>query len=183
MKWHNKFIPTKYKKDVYEVDYNKLKEEGIKTLLFDLDNTLIPYDIDVIPEDTTNFLENLSKDFNVVVISNSRLKRVRGATSHLKDIPFVKFATKPLKRGIKKALKFHNSKPSETAIIGDQIMTDIFGGSRSKIKEKILIYPIKKKSDHISTRINRTIEQFVIKRIKKKDIKAYEKVLKDYVER
>lgn len=183
MKWYNKFLPTIYKDDVYQIDYESLKNQGVKALFFDLDNTLIPYDINIVGEKATNFLEELTKDFKVVIVSNSYYKRVNGAVKHLKDIPFVHFSKKPLKFGFKKALKLSNTLPEETVIIGDQIMTDIFGGSRIKFKERILVYPIKIKSDFLPTKINRMIEKFVIRRIKKRNPEGYKKGLKEYVEK
>ena len=41
------FIPDMYQKSIYDIDYKKLKEKGIKCLLFDLDNTLVPVNIDI----------------------------------------------------------------------------------------------------------------------------------------
>ena len=38
----NNFIPDIYAKDIFSVDYKKLKKDGIKCVLFDLDNTLAP---------------------------------------------------------------------------------------------------------------------------------------------
>ena len=39
------YVPDVYKKSIYDINYNLLKEKGIKCLLFDLDNTLVPYNI------------------------------------------------------------------------------------------------------------------------------------------
>ena len=35
--------PTMYQKSIYDIDYQRLKKEKIKCLLFDLDNTCVPY--------------------------------------------------------------------------------------------------------------------------------------------
>ena len=40
-----KYVPDVYQKSIYTINYNKLKSNGIKCLLFDLDNTLVPYSI------------------------------------------------------------------------------------------------------------------------------------------
>ena len=37
-----KFIPDIYQKSIYTIDYKKLKNAGIKCILFDVDNTLVP---------------------------------------------------------------------------------------------------------------------------------------------
>ena len=34
------FLPNIYKKNIYDIDYDKLKKMGITCLVFDLDNTL-----------------------------------------------------------------------------------------------------------------------------------------------
>lgn len=182
MKWHNKFIPTKYAKNIKSIDYKSLSEQGIKALFFDLDNTIISYDINIIPDEIKLFLEELSVVFKIVVVSNSRRKRVDLATSTLLDIPFVHFSRKPLKFGFKKALKIVNEQVENVALIGDQIMTDIYGGNRMKFREVILVFPVKKRSDHFFTRINRRIENRIIKKIKKKDPNKYLEVLKAYDE-
>ena len=39
----NYFFPDIYQKSIYKINYDKLKDNGIKCLLFDLDNTCVPY--------------------------------------------------------------------------------------------------------------------------------------------
>lgn len=180
---YKKIIPSEYVLSIKDIDYKNLKKQGVKALFFDLDNTLIPYDISIIPDDIKEFLEELNKEFKVLIISNSRIKRVSYATQNIKDIPFVKFARKPLKVGFKKGLKLLNVKKEDTCIIGDQLMTDIFGANRLKVKHSILVKPVKQKSDHLSTRINRKLEMIFIKKVKNKLPDKYERVLKAYVEK
>jgi len=182
MTWHNKFIPSRYYQSFYDIPYQELKNQGIKALFFDLDNTILPYDIEVLPKDISDYLEELAKDFKVIVVSNSKKKRVKKAVGHLNGIPYVKFAKKPLKFGFKQALKLADVKAFETCFIGDQVMTDILGSSRMKFREKILVYPVKKRSDHFLTRINRKFEKLIFKRIQKKYPEKYAEVLKPYVE-
>src|SRR5574344_270236 len=98
---YKKIIPNEYVLSIKDIDYDNLAKQGVKALFFDLDNTIIPYDIYIISDDIKDFLEELNKKFKVLVISNSRKKRVSYATQNLKDIPYVKFARKPLKFGFK----------------------------------------------------------------------------------
>ena len=46
----NHHIPTYLAQSVYDIDYNKLYANGKRVILFDLDNTLAPYD-DATPTD------------------------------------------------------------------------------------------------------------------------------------
>lgn len=180
---YKKVTPKYYARTILDIDYDLLLEQGIKALFFDLDNTLIPYDINVVTGEYKAFIEELAKKFKIVILSNSRKPRVSNAVKELIDIPYISFAKKPLKFGFKKALKKANVKKEEACAIGDQLMTDVLGANRTKLKASILVYPIKKRSDHILTRTNRRIERYFIRKIKRKTPDKYDEVLKDYVER
>lgn len=182
MRIYKKIIPSEYVLSINDINYDELKKQGIKALFFDLDNTIIPYDINVIPKEMEDLLHKLNEDFKVLVISNSRYKRVSTACQNLKNIPFVKFARKPLKFGFKKALKKVGVKKEEVCVIGDQMMTDILGARRMKFKHAILVKPVKQRTDHIFTRTNRKIENIFIRKVKRKMPETYEKVLREYAE-
>ncbi len=176
MAFYSKFIPTYYVPKIEEIDYEKLKEQGVKSLFFDLDNTLIAYDVDIISDETLNFLKCLSKDFYVMVVSNSHEFRVKPAVHNL---PYLHYAKKPLKLGLKKAIKMSGFKKEETILIGDQIMTDVFGANRLGMRT-VLVKPIKKSSDKWITRFNRKIAKSILKGVKKRFPKEYEELIKPY---
>ncbi len=171
-------IPDLYVKSIYMIDYQALKEQGINTLFFDLDNTLIPYDEAQLTSKTTDFLNALLEDFKIVIISNSGYQRVSKAAA---KYPFVWHATKPLKSGLKKALRLADEPLEKVVLIGDQLMTDILGGHRFGC-QTILVEPVKKTSDRWMTKINRYMERRIIKKIKRKIPDLYEERLKAYVE-
>ena len=72
----NYFYPDAYQKSIYTINYDKLKENGIKCLLFDLDNTCVPY-IDRTPtKKLKNLFDKLSEQgFKVIIFSNSPKER------------------------------------------------------------------------------------------------------------
>ncbi|MBN3490588.1 YqeG family HAD IIIA-type phosphatase [Acholeplasma equirhinis] len=177
---YKKCIPDLYIKSIYEINYDDLLKQGKKALLFDLDNTIIDYHQTKLTVEASEFLQKIEKDFKVLVISNSHEKRVKDAVGH--QFKYVSFAKKPLKFGFKKALKMLDVKPEEVVMIGDQLMTDCFGGKRLGFMT-ILIEAVKRDTDKIWTRINRKIESYFLNKIKKKDPKRYEEVLKAYAER
>ena len=179
-------IPTYYYKSIYEIPLQELYDSGIRLILTDLDNTLITYKETMPTEELFEFKAKVEAiGFEFILVSNSRKERVTNFAKAF-NIPCVKFSTKPLKRGIKKAInkvakkKYNND---EIMIMGDQLMTDILGGNRCKIKT-CLIYPKDKSTEINITKNNRRIEQFFLNRIKKrkkyKDI--YETKLKEFDE-
>ena len=161
------FYPKMYQKSIKDINYSKLKKQGIKCLIYDLDNTLALIDQDVIDDDLKLFLDKLKKDFKVVIISNNTLKRVKKYADSL-DCNFISFACKPLSKGFRKIKKKYNLKRSEMAMIGDQLVTDIFGANMYKMYT-ILVDPLAKKDLKI-TSFNRMLEKRILKRYAKKNI-------------
>ena len=58
------FVPDSYYKNVYEIDYDKLRKKNIKCIMFDLDNTLALIDEGVPPEKVIKLIKKLNKDFD-----------------------------------------------------------------------------------------------------------------------
>ena len=179
-----KFIPDYYYNSIYDIPLLKWKEEGIRLILTDLDNTLISYNEKMPNEKLYEFKEQvLNLGIEFIIVSNSRKERVENFAKAL-GIPCVKFSTKPLKRGINKAINkvAHGCySKGQIILLGDQIMTDILGGNRCGIKT-CLIKAIDKSSDKLPTRINRGFEKKAIQLVKKKYNDEYNKLLKDYFE-
>ncbi len=171
-------IPDYYFKSIYAIDYQMLKEQGVKALFFDLDNTLIAYDETQLSAHTLEFLNALLEDFKIVVISNSNYQRVSKAAH---KYPFVWHAAKPMIKGLKRALKKVDEPIEHVCLIGDQLMTDMLSAHRFGCIA-VLVNPVKRTSDRWMTKINRIFEKCVIKRISKKYADAYAERLKEYVE-
>lgn len=164
----NYFFPDVYQKSIYTINYQKLKENGIKCLLFDLDNTCIPY-IDKNP--TQKLKKHFDKlqdlGFKIIIFSNSSKERLKPFKNEL-NIDCCPKAKKPKKTKFLKVLKTYNYDLSEVAIIGDQLMTDVYGGNKVGIMT-ILVNPISE-IDMPFTKINRFIERQKIKQMTKEGI-------------
>jgi HAD superfamily phosphatase (TIGR01668 family) len=176
---YKKCIPFAYYASIFEIPYQNLKEQGVKSLFFDLDNTIIGYDENELSKKHLDFFKKLSKNFNVLIISNSNYKRVYHAVKE-SGLPFIWYAKKPLKFGFKKALKMIGTSKDESVLIGDQLMTDIFGANRMGLKA-ILVQSVKRKSDRKITQFNRKIERIILKKIEKKSPQLYLERLSKYV--
>ena len=162
------YVPDLYKKNIYLIDYNKLKTRGIKCLLFDLDNTLVPY-TEKVPSKKNIELFKKIKDlgFKIILFSNSGKRRLRPFKETL-DVECIYRCFKPSTKKFEKVLNDYKYNQSEVAIIGDQILTDVVGGNRVGITT-ILVNPISKK-DFIFTKFNRHKENKLIKKLSKQDL-------------
>ncbi|MBU1144912.1 MAG: YqeG family HAD IIIA-type phosphatase [Firmicutes bacterium] len=164
------FCPDDYQKTVFDINFEALKQKGIKALLIDLDNTLIPYD-ETSPNDL--IIQLFSKltllEFQIVIISNNHYDRVKFFSNQVHSL-FVSSARKPLKRGFKKAFNFlHDVTCNQVCVIGDQFMTDVLGGKRMGFNV-IVVDAIKRNVEKWYTKLNRKLEKRVLVKLKKHNI-------------
>lgn len=161
------FIPDIYQKSIYTINYKKLKKNGIKCLLFDLDNTVAPYKVSEPDTKVKELFARLQDDFKVIIISNNTKNRLRPFKEKLNvDVAFN--SKKPFKKKYKKILELYNFKIAEVACIGDQILTDVLGANRMGFTS-ILVNRVAK-YETIPTKINRFFESFILRHLTKKSI-------------
>lgn len=164
----NKYIPKMYKKSILDIDYDKIKDNNIKCIIFDLDNTLLAINKDIPEQNICKKIDELKKDFIVIILSNNSNEKRLSCVANKLGVNYVKFALKPFKKGFKKVQKMFKLKKNEMCIIGDQIMTDILGGNKYKIYT-ILTDPLSNNELKI-TGINRFFEKKVLKKLEKKQL-------------
>lgn len=110
-----------------------LRSRGIRLLMLDFDNTIVPYTTDIPTEEMTRWLEEMKgSGIAVCVVSNSRKNRVPDFCRE-KDIPCITRARKPLTRGIRRCLTRYGIRPEQAALAGDQIYTDTLGANRAGV--------------------------------------------------
>ena len=159
-----KYLPDIYKRNIFDINYKKLKDEDIKCLIFDLDNTLVKIDSIEVDKKAIELITKLKKDFIVLIVSNSPKKRVKIFLDKL-DVDGYPFALKPSIRSLKKIKDKYNLSNKNIAIIGDQFITDMGYGYKGKIK-KIFVDPIAIKDLKI-TNINRFFENKIMSKYNK----------------
>lgn len=160
-------IPNMYQESIYTINYQKLKKEKVKCLLFDLDNTCVGYHEKTPTKELAELFQKLTKmGFKVIIFSNSPRRRL-ALFSNLKVVVHSS-SKKPLKHNFQKILKKYHYQKKEVCIIGDQLFTDILGGNKVGIRT-CLVDPLTKE-DFILTKLFRAAEQLIFKKFSKKNI-------------
>lgn len=153
--------PKQYLKNVTEFTLEIIKENNIKGIILDVDNTLIDYYRNM-PDNIEKWCKNLQKEgIKFCIASNSNKKEKVEQVAKQLNIPYIFFAKKPLKCGLNKAKSILKLSENEIAVIGDQIFTDILGANRCKMFS-VLVDPIEEK-DIFITIIKRPLENCIKK--------------------
>ncbi len=136
-----------------------LKNAGAKLVLLDADNTLSLHGSQEPACGVPEWIEEIKNEgFSLVIISNNSESRIKPFAEKL-GLPFVFKSAKPLPKGFKKASEKFGFKPEETAVIGDQIFTDVLGGKLFGAKV-FLTEPLGPETDFF-IKIKRKFEKFI----------------------
>jgi hypothetical protein len=134
---------------------------GIKGIIMDIDNTLTEWRSPILPEGAAAWLEQAGQEgIRLCFVSNNSARRARDVADKA-GIPFVAKAQKPRRRSFKKAIEIMGTIPGQTAVIGDQLFTDILGGNRMGMLT-ILVTPISKR-EFFGTRLMRLVEAIFLR--------------------
>ena len=122
-------LPTLITDELTDLTPELLRGRGIRLLMLDFDNTIVPYTTSIPTEAMETWLNRmLAEDIAICVVSNSKKERVKIFCGTY-GIPCITHAAKPFPKGIRQCLEQFGRKPGEAAIVGDQIFTDTLGGN------------------------------------------------------
>ena len=134
-----KFYPCEYVKSVFDIEFKKLYDSGIKAVIFDIDNTLVFQDEDS-TEETERLFSALHKlGLKTMILSNNNEERVRRFLRNI-DSPYICKAYKPFRKGYLRALEKLAVEKEQAVFVGDQLFTDILGSNRCGIRSILVRY-------------------------------------------
>ena len=111
-----------------------LREQGIRLLMLDFDNTIVPYTTDIPTPEMAAWLAQMGRsDIQICVVSNSRRDRVNVFCEKF-GIPCITHARKPFSKGICHCMEQFAVPPAQCALVGDQIFTDTLGANCAGVR-------------------------------------------------
>ena len=126
-------IPKFKTRELTDLNPENLKKHGIRLLMMDFDNTIVPYTTDEPTEKMDAWLREMAaSDIQLCVVSNSHNDRVKIFCGKY-GIPVITHAKKPFTKGIFECLGRFGYAQDEAALVGDQIFTDTFGANNAGV--------------------------------------------------
>ena len=128
------FLPWKQTNAVTDITAEKLQAYGIRLLMLDFDNTIVPYTTDIPTEEMRRWIETMQKsDIRLCVVSNSHNDRVKVFCKQY-GLDCITHAKKPFSKGIRQCLARYGLPPERCALAGDQIYTDTLGANCAGVR-------------------------------------------------
>ena len=107
---------------------------GVRLLMLDFDNTIVPYTTNIPTEPVKSWLEQMqSSGFTVCVVSNSHNSRVPEFCEKY-GLNCITHAKKPTAKGIRQCLNRFEILAEQAVLVGDQIYTDTLGGGLAGVR-------------------------------------------------
>ena len=126
-------LPVLLADSITDLSPELLQKYGIRLLMLDFDNTIVPYTTDTPTPEMAAWLKMmLDSEIQLCVVSNSRRSRVKVFCKQ-HGLPCITHAKKPFSKGIQECLDKFRIPASHAAIVGDQIFTDTLGGNLAGI--------------------------------------------------
>ena len=166
--WLEKLAPHEYYSSTLDIDPAELAACGIRGLILDLDNTLAPWKYGVPTPELASWVVSVRQaGIRCHIVSNHGDRRVM-LFSRFLGIDGTANAAKPAGKAFRAAMKLMGTAPGETAVVGDQLFTDILGGRRQGC-HTILVVPACP-MDLGWTRLMRRVERAIFQKLQSRGL-------------
>lgn len=153
--------PKMYFRTIEDISVKALKKRGVKGLILDIDNTLVPPHAPEADDRAKRFVKRMEEEFKICIVSNNIYERAEKFADSF-PVDFICDGNKPAKKPFLLAIEKLKLEPSEIAVIGDQIFTDVWGANRMNMIS-VLVNPICDKEGKF-VKFKRILEKMVFNR-------------------
>lgn len=155
--------PDLYVELINRISLTDLHQRGVRGLVVDLDNTITEWNQDTVPLEITRWLATVPTfGMRICLVSNNGERRVCKLANAL-GVGCVFKAGKPRRRAFRQAMNLMGTGLDDTAVIGDQIFTDVLGGKRMGLFT-ILVAPLNRR-EFLGTRLVRQVERLILRQL------------------
>jgi HAD superfamily phosphatase (TIGR01668 family) len=163
----NLFVPDYMFSDIYKITPEFIKSLGVSTVVLDIDNTLVTYAVAEPTPEVIAWVRGMQESgLSLCIASNNHGTRVEKLNEKL-GLFYMCSSAKPSRKAVRKACEHFGTKPSEVAVIGDQIFTDVLCASRAGAVA-ILVTPIPY-NENLFFRFKRVCEKPFIRAYKRRE--------------
>lgn len=151
--------PDEYLSSAYEIDFDKLYQKGYRSIIFDIDNTLVPHGAPADQRAIALFGHLKELGYQCTLLSNNKEPRVKMFNEKI-GVDYIFKAGKPKPGNYRLAMERMQTGVSNTLFVGDQIFTDVLGANLAGI-HTILVAPMNPKEE-IQIVMKRYLEKIVL---------------------
>ena len=154
------FLPKEFLSSIYEINTAWLQQRQLQGLIVDLDNTMLGRAEEKANERLKFWVKQISASIPIIILSNNWSARVKNIAAEL-GLEVIAPEAKPFSWAFKQALAKLKTEPERTALVGDQLFTDILGGNFLRLYT--VLVPPASDVDLLHTKILRRLEKLILR--------------------
>ncbi len=164
------FTPEGYYKKLSAIPVDQLVAQGVQGVILDLDNTITTWNSLEFDQEVLAWFDKLhAAGIKSCILSNNHAPRIAPIAAAVGSL-FVGEAKKPMKSGYRRGMKVLGTGIGNTIMVGDQLLTDVFGGNRAGLR-CLLVEPISTDQEYwFTTYVNRKIEKWILRKLNLKSL-------------
>ena len=135
-----RFYPGIWEESTYVIPFEEYAKKGIKGVIFDIDNTLVPHGAPADERAVALFERIHGMGLETGLLSYKMEPRVKPFAIQVNS-PYLYRGGKPKRGGYERAMELMGTDAGSTIFVGDQLFTDVYGANRAGIYS-ILVRPI-----------------------------------------
>ena len=165
-----KLAPDQIADSILDLDPAALRAEGVRAALLDIDNTLAAWNSLEVRDDIRQWLTAAQEHLTLCLLSNSSKTGRMGKLRAMLGIEVIQGfpVGKPWPVAYRRALAVTGTSPAETVMIGDQLLTDVFGANLQGLRT-ILVRPLGT-NEFIGTKLTRVIESLTMALLRRRGL-------------
>lgn len=124
--------PSQIAVTIYDIDGEALRQAGIKGLILNWHNTVAKKNKEYLSDSLVTWLKEFKAKYGMkfIIVSNGSPPKSNNDSELLNEIPALFEAGKPLKKAFLSAANQLGTRVEETAVIGNGLISEIWGGNR-----------------------------------------------------
>ncbi len=130
---------------VLQLSSETLHHRGIRGIIFDVDDTLVPLRRPQPSPEVIAWLAQIMPEFQIWLVSNNVSSTRIAQIADALGAPHIHRAGKPSRRALRRAVAQMQLPLDQVALVGDRILTDVLAGNRLGVLT-ILVAPLKIRS-------------------------------------
>jgi HAD superfamily phosphatase (TIGR01668 family) len=115
---------------VIDLDLADLSARGIRGLVLDFDDTLLPIGNFALDPAIVHWVAEAKNTFQVWIVSNNPNRRFLENMGNQLGVAVVSSAQKPSRKALRKVLVQMDLSANQVAMVGDRLFTDVLAGNR-----------------------------------------------------
>lgn len=155
--------PDAHVESVDQLTASWLTRWGVRGLVLDLDNTLVPWNTADVSTSVGAWVRELTSAGIVSCVLTNNYTHRASEVAELLGIPIIKAAFKPSPAAFRGALRMMALPAAQVAVVGDQLFTDVLGGKLAGMRA-ILVEPLSAR-EFFTTKFVRWLERPVRARV------------------